>query len=136
MEFKANIKLINKPGNLRAFASVNIDNAFAVTGLRVIEGEKGLFVSMPSRKTDVGYEDVCFPVTAECREKLNNTVLEAYEQKLNQQEEQVNEKGKDGKKSGKNKSQNKSNEQKADENGEEISEADAEQTETEPEMSM
>ena len=136
MDFKARINLVNKPGTVKAFASVNIDEAFAVTGLRVIEGEKGLFVSMPSRKMEKGYEDVCFPITAECREKLNKTVIEAYEQKLSQQEGQTNEKGKDGKKSGKSKSQNKSDEQTADGAGEEISEADAEQTETGHEVSM
>jgi len=136
MEFNVKVNLVNKPGSVKAFASVNINEEFAVTGLRVIEGEKGLFVSMPSRKTENGYEDVAFPITAECREKLNKTVMEAYEQKLSQQEAKTNEKGKDGKKSGKNKSQKQSAEQKADENGEEMSEEGTEQTEAGQEIGM
>ena len=136
MEFKAKVNLVNKPGSVKAFASVNMDEEFAVTGLRVIEGEKGLFVSMPSRKTEKGYEDTCFPITAECREKLNQSVMEAYEQKLSQQEAKANEKGKDGKKNDKKKSQKQSSEQKADQNSEEMSETDAEQTEAGQEIGM
>ena len=136
MEFNAKVNLVNKPGSVKAFVSVNIDDEFAVTGLRVIEGEKGLFVSMPSRKTEKGYEDTCFPITAECREKLNRTVIEAYEQKLNQQEAKANEKGKEAKKPGKSKTQRQSNEHKQSENGEEMSEESAEQTEAGQEIGM
>ena len=47
-------------------------------------GERGLFVSMPSRKTTEGYKEVCFPVTAEFREQLHNVVLSSYQQALEQ----------------------------------------------------
>lgn len=52
-------------------------------GIKIVEGGKdGLFVSMPSRKTQDGYKDICFPVTAEFRKELHQAVLGAYEQAL------------------------------------------------------
>ena len=63
-------------GNLQAMANITIDNCFVVSGLRVMGGAKGLFVSMPSRKTKEGdYKDICFPVTKECREQIQKAVL-------------------------------------------------------------
>ena len=70
-------------GSIRAYASVDIDKCFAVRGIKVVEGgENGLFVSMPSRKTQDGYKDICFPVTAEFREQLHGAVLNAYQQAI------------------------------------------------------
>ena len=136
MDYKAKVNLMTKPGNLKGLASVTINKEFVVTGVRIFENEKGPFVMMPSRKVGENYEDICFPITAEGREALHSAVLEAYEQKLTQQEEQTNEEGKNNKKSGNKKSQKQSDEHKADENSEEISENQEEQTETGPEMSM
>lgn len=101
MEYKASVNLMNKPGNLKGFANVTIGDEFVVKGLRIIEGEKGLFVSMPSRKVGEDYDDICYPITAEAREKLTGAVMKAYEYKLSQQEGQTNEEGKSDKKSGK-----------------------------------
>ncbi len=73
--------------NLKAFASVTLDGAFAVKELKVIEGQKGLFVSMPSRKTPDGkYRDVAFPITKEARDLLQSTVLGAYRKALEEAE--------------------------------------------------
>ena len=70
-------------GGTRAYASATIDGCFAVRGIKVVEGGKdGLFVSMPSRKNQDGYKEVCFPVTAEFREQLYSGVLNAYHQAL------------------------------------------------------
>ena len=72
-------------GGIRAYASATIAGCFGVRGIKVVEGgESGLFVSMPSRKTQDGYKDICFPVTAEFREKLNRAVIGAYRQALEQ----------------------------------------------------
>lgn len=72
-------------GSVRGYASATIDSCLAIRGIKVVEGgERGLFVSMPSRKTTEGYKEVCFPVTAEFREQLHNTVLSAYQQALEQ----------------------------------------------------
>ncbi len=71
---------------VRAFASANIGGAFAIHGIRVMDSDKGLYVAMPSRsyqkdgKTE--YADVFHPVTAEARTELNNAVLKAYEQEM------------------------------------------------------
>ena len=72
-------------GSIRGYASATIDSCFAIRGIKVVEGgERGLFVSMPSRKTTEGYKEVCFPVTAEFREQLHNVVLSSYQQALEQ----------------------------------------------------
>jgi stage V sporulation protein G len=69
--------------HLKAFASVILDDAFAVEELKVIEGARGLFVSMPRRKLPDGqYRDVVHPVTKEMREILQTRVLAAYQQAL------------------------------------------------------
>lgn len=72
----------------KAFASANIGGAFAIHGLRVMDSEKGLFVSMPSRKDGENYREVFHPVSTEAREELNKKVLAAYEQKLTEEQSQ------------------------------------------------
>lgn len=70
-------------GNLLAMASVTIAESFAVRGLRVLEGKKGPFVSMPQAKSAKGeWRDICFPVTKEAREELNHAVLNCYRERL------------------------------------------------------
>lgn len=66
-------------GKTKAIASVTFDACFVVGGLKVVEGEKGNFVSMPNRKTADGeYKDTCFPITKEFREELIQAVLKEY----------------------------------------------------------
>lgn len=78
-------------GNMKAIASANLDDCFAVKNIRVIEGKNGLFVSMPSYKGAGGeYHDLCFPTTPEMRKQLNNAVSEAYKQAIVQLQEQSN----------------------------------------------
>ena len=78
-------------GNVKAIASANLDDCFAVKNIRVIEGKNGLFVSMPSYKgADGEYHDLCFPTTPEMRKHLNNAVSEAYKQAIVQLQEQSN----------------------------------------------
>lgn len=63
-------------------ASVTLEDVFVVTGIRIMDGKKGLFVSMPSRKNKEGdYQDICFPVTADFREYLHEKVLQEYNAK-------------------------------------------------------
>ncbi|MEZ3468063.1 MAG: SpoVG family protein [Schaedlerella sp.] len=80
-------RLVDYEGsNVRAIASVNVADAFAIHGLKVIDSEKGLFVSMPQSKYEkdgkTQYSDICHPITAEARTEMFGTVLAAYEQKL------------------------------------------------------
>ena len=72
MEFTAEIKkLFSGPDKLRAVSSVILDDCFLVKNVRVVEGEKGLFVSLPSRRNVKGeWTEQCFPMTKELREKL------------------------------------------------------------------
>ena len=68
-------------GGIRAYASVTVDGCLGIRGLKVVEGGRdGLFVSMPSRKTENGYKEICFPVTKKFREQLHKAVLDGYQQ--------------------------------------------------------
>ena len=59
-------------GGIRAYASATVDGCLGIRGIKVVEGGRdGLFVSMPSRKTENGYKEICFPVTKEFREQLH-----------------------------------------------------------------
>lgn len=70
-------------GGIRAYASATIAGCFAVRGIKIVEGGKdGFFMSMPSRKTQDGYKDICFPVTEEFRNELKQAVLGAYGEAL------------------------------------------------------
>jgi len=66
-------------GPTKAIGSVTIGNAFVVHGVRVVEGEKGLFVAMPQRKDGDRYRDVAHPMTSEMRTLVGSAVREEYE---------------------------------------------------------
>ncbi|HHZ20146.1 MAG TPA: septation regulator SpoVG [Firmicutes bacterium] len=67
-------------GKMKAIASITIDNAFVVREIRVIEGQNGLFVAMPSRKTPGGeFRDIAHPITPEARELIQSAILTEYE---------------------------------------------------------
>lgn len=95
LQFDVKIQSIKPKDNsrpedyLRGTASVNINDAFAVRGVKICEGTKGLFVSMPSYKSGGEYKDICFPITQECRKQLNDAVLTAYEQAITQGQSSV-----------------------------------------------
>jgi stage V sporulation protein G len=77
---------------LRAFATVTFENAFVVRGLRVVSGDKGLFVAMPSRKLPDGTRrDIAHPINSEMRQVLEKKVLEAYDMKLKEEPSAKNE---------------------------------------------
>lgn len=66
-------------GKTRGFASVTFDKLLVVTGIAIIEGKKGLFISMPQTKgKDDEYYDIVFPLTKEARESITKKVLDAY----------------------------------------------------------
>lgn len=65
---------------IRGFASVVLDECFVVTNIRIIEGERGLFIAMPSRrKADGEFEDIAHPITQECRSMFEREIFDAYE---------------------------------------------------------
>ena len=78
------IRLIpNRESKLKAVASITIDDCFVVHDIKVLEGNQGYFVSMPSRKTPEGeYKDVAHPINTPTREEINKLVLAKYEEEL------------------------------------------------------
>ncbi|MCL2516933.1 MAG: SpoVG family protein [Oscillospiraceae bacterium] len=67
-------------GSTKAFASVGIDDMAAIRGIRVVEGEKGLFVTMPQSKDSEGeYHDIAFPLNGDLRKEISKAVLKEYE---------------------------------------------------------
>ncbi|HEY8464738.1 MAG TPA: septation regulator SpoVG [Bacillota bacterium] len=74
------LKKVNSDGKMKAIASITIDDAFVVRDIRVIEGQNGLFVAMPSRKTPDGeFRDIAHPITQEARELIQTAILKEYE---------------------------------------------------------
>lgn len=74
------VRKITKEGKMKAVVSVTIDDEFVVHDIKVIEGEKGLFIAMPSRKsTDGEYRDIAHPINTSTRDKLQSIILDAYE---------------------------------------------------------
>ena len=77
------IRKVEKESKMKAVVSITIENAFVVHDIKVIEGEKGLFIAMPSRKAGDGeYRDIAHPINAETREYIQNLILQKYEETL------------------------------------------------------
>lgn len=73
----------NDDGRLKAFANITFDSCFVVRGLKIITGNDGLFVSMPSRKRGDGtYQDIAHPIDNEMRNTIEETILDAYYQSV------------------------------------------------------
>ena len=75
-----NVRKVEKEdSNLRAFVNITIDNALAVKDLRIIDGNNGLFVAMPSRKNKDGeYRDIVHPINQEVRDMMEDAIIKAY----------------------------------------------------------
>ena len=85
LDVSVKITPVTKDGNLLAFANVTLGSCFAVTGIRVMDSEKGIFVAMPDKKNSKGeYHDVCFPTTPEMRKVLHSAVLGEYQHTMEQ----------------------------------------------------
>ena len=77
------VRKIAKVGKMKAVVSITIDNEFVVHDIKVIEGEKGLFIAMPSKKTADGeYRDIAHPINSETRSILEDTILRRYQESL------------------------------------------------------
>ncbi len=73
------VRRMNKEGNMKAVVSITIDNEFVVHDIKIIEGDKGLFIAMPSRKSADGeYRDIAHPINSETRGMIQDAVLKAY----------------------------------------------------------
>lgn len=80
-----NVRVTEKEeSRMKGIASILLDDCFAIHDIRIIEGEKGLFIAMPSRKTASGeYRDIAHPITPECRKMFEDAILEEYNKEIN-----------------------------------------------------
>ena len=77
------VRKITKEGKMKAVVSITLDGEFVVHDIKVIEGEKGMFIAMPSKKAADGeYRDIAHPINSHTRVQIQRTILEAYEKAL------------------------------------------------------
>ena len=77
------VRNVDKEGKMKAVVSITIDDEFVVHDIKVIEGEKGLFIAMPSRKASDGeYRDIAHPINSGTRDRIQTLILEKYAQEL------------------------------------------------------
>lgn len=74
------VRKVTKEGKMKAIVSITIDDEFVIHDIKVIDGEKGLFIAMPSKKSlDGEYRDIAHPINSNTRDKIQKQILEAYE---------------------------------------------------------
>lgn len=87
MDIEVKINSIGMDGSILATASVNLNQCLAIRNVRLMNGEKGVFLSMPSYRTGNGeFRDICFPITAEFRAQMTEALVTAYKQALSVQQ--------------------------------------------------
>ena len=83
------VRKVAKEGKMKAVVSITIDDEFVVHDIKVIDGEKGLFIAMPSRKASDGeYRDIAHPINSSTRERLQTLILGKYEEAAAEPEEE------------------------------------------------
>lgn len=77
------VRKVSKEGKMKAVVSITLDDVFVVHDIKVIEGQKGLFIAMPSRKSSDGeYRDIVHPINSDTREIIQSIILQAYDKAL------------------------------------------------------
>lgn len=77
------VRKIAREGKMKAVVSITFDDAFVVHDIKVIEGDKGLFIAMPSRKASDGeYRDIAHPINSETRDQIQSIILAEYEKAI------------------------------------------------------
>lgn len=85
------VRKITKEGKMKAIVSITIDDEFVIHDIKVIEGEKGLFIAMPSKKaTDGEYRDIAHPINSATRDVIQNIILTNYEKTLTEPDKMMN----------------------------------------------
>ena len=80
------VRKLSEEGKMRGIVSVTFDNAFVVHDIKIIEGQNGLFIAMPSRKTPDGeFKDIAHPINTDTREKIQTSILKAYEEAMEEE---------------------------------------------------
>ena len=83
------VRKVAKEGKMKAVVSITIDEEFVVHDIKVIEGEKGLFIAMPSRKaTDGEYRDIAHPINSNTRDHIQTLILGKYQEMLDAEPEE------------------------------------------------
>lgn len=81
------VKVVNSESRLRGVATITFDDSFVVHDIRIIEGENGLFVAMPSKKTPNGtFRDIAHPIHGDMRKMIEDSIVGAYQEQLNSPE--------------------------------------------------
>ena len=82
------VRMKGNDSKMKAIASITIDDVFVIHDIKVIDGEKGMFIAMPSRKAGDGeYKDIAHPINSATREKIQRIILEKYEATTEETEE-------------------------------------------------
>lgn len=77
------VRKMTQDSKMKAIVSITIDDEFVVHDIKVIEGEKGLFIAMPSKKANDGeYRDIAHPINSETRDRIQRIILDSYEKAL------------------------------------------------------
>lgn len=77
------VRKVEKEGKMKAVVSITIDDEFVVHDIKVIEGDRGLFIAMPSKRTTDGeFRDIAHPINSETRDNIQRIILESYEKSL------------------------------------------------------
>ena len=77
------IRKVEKEGKMKAVVSITIDEEFVVHDIKIIEGEKGLFIAMPSRKAADGeYRDIAHPINSDTRDRIQKLILDKYQETM------------------------------------------------------
>ncbi len=83
------VRKVAKEGKMKAIVSITLDEEFVVHDIKVIEGERGLFIAMPSRKAADGeYRDIAHPINSATRERIQQIILDAYEKAADAESEE------------------------------------------------
>ena len=83
------VRKMTREGKMRAIVSITIDDEFVIHDIKVIEGDKGLFIAMPSKKaTDGEYRDIAHPINSSTRDRIQSIILERYNQALSEPDEE------------------------------------------------
>jgi len=81
---------ITEEGKMKAVVSITLDDEFVVHDIKIIDGERGLFIAMPSKMASDGeYRDIAHPISSTTRERIQKIILDAYEKALDEPEEEA-----------------------------------------------
>ena len=79
------VRKVEKEGKMKAVVSITIDQEFVIHDIKVIEGDRGLFIAMPSKRTADGeFRDIAHPINSDTRENIQKIILESYEKSLSE----------------------------------------------------